>query len=61
LIVVDASLIVALILREDNVADPASVYKFLRTAQVSVPAHWPAEVATALGRTNDAAGSQRKW
>jgi predicted nucleic acid-binding protein len=48
LIVVDASLIVALILREDNVPDPASVYDLLRTTQISVPAHWPAEVANAL-------------
>lgn len=48
MIVVDASLIVALILREDNVTDPTSVYDFLRTTQISVPAHWPAEVANAL-------------
>lgn len=48
MIVVDASLIVALILREDNVADPASVYDALRTTQLGVPAHWPAEVANAL-------------
>lgn len=48
MIVVDASLIVALILREDNVADPASVYDRLRTTPISVPAHWTAEVANAL-------------
>ena len=48
MIVADASLIVALILREDNVADPASVYDLLRTMPLSVPAHWPAEVANAL-------------
>lgn len=48
MIVADASLIVALILREDNVADPVSVYDLLRTTQLSVPAHWPAEVANAL-------------
>lgn len=48
MIVVDASLIVALILREDNVPDPASVYDLLRTTPISVPAHWPAEVANAL-------------
>ncbi|AXK80851.1 hypothetical protein DW352_10215 [Pseudolabrys taiwanensis] len=48
MIVVDASLIVALILREDNVADPDSVYDLLLTAQISVPAHWPSEVANAL-------------
>jgi predicted nucleic acid-binding protein len=48
LIVADASLIVALILREDNVADPASVYDLLRTTPLNVPAHWPAEVANAL-------------
>jgi predicted nucleic acid-binding protein len=48
LIVADASLIVALILREDNVADPTSIYDLLRTTQLSVPAHWPAEVANAL-------------
>ena len=48
MIVVDASLIVALVLREDNVADPTSVYDLLSTTQLSVPAHWPAEVANAL-------------
>ena len=48
MIVVDASLIVALILREDNVADPASIYDLLRTTQIGVPAHWTAEVANAL-------------
>ena len=48
MIVADASLIVALILREDNVADPVSIYDLLRTTQISVPAHWPAEVANAL-------------
>ncbi len=48
MIVADASLIVALILREDNVADPVSIYDLLRTTQLGVPAHWPAEVANAL-------------
>lgn len=48
MIVIDASLIVALILREDNVADPTSIYDLLRTTPISVPAHWPAEVANAL-------------
>ena len=48
MIVADASLIVALILREDNVADPVSVYDLLRTTPLSVPAHWPAEIANAL-------------
>jgi predicted nucleic acid-binding protein len=48
LIVADASLIVALILREDNVADPGTIYDLLRTTQLTVPAHWSAEVANAL-------------
>jgi predicted nucleic acid-binding protein len=48
LIVLDASLVVALIFREDNVADPASIYDLLLATQLSVPAHWPAEVANAL-------------
>jgi predicted nucleic acid-binding protein len=48
LIVVDASLIVALVLREDNVADPDLIFDLLRTTQISVPAHWPAEIANAL-------------
>lgn len=48
MIVVDASLIVALILREDNVAEPAFVYDALRTGEIAVPAHWPAEIANAL-------------
>jgi predicted nucleic acid-binding protein len=48
LIVLDASLVVALILREDNVADPVSIYDLLLATQLSVPAHWPAEVANAL-------------
>ena len=48
MIVLDASLVVALILREDNVADPVSIYDLLLATQLSVPAHWPAEVANAL-------------
>lgn len=48
MIVIDASLIIALILGEDNVADPASIYDLLRVTPISVPAHWPAEVANAL-------------
>lgn len=48
MIVADASLIVALVLREDNVADPGSIYDLLSTTHLSVPAHWSAEVANAL-------------
>ena len=48
MIVLDASLVVALILREDNVADSVSIYDLLLATQLSVPAHWPAEVANAL-------------
>jgi predicted nucleic acid-binding protein len=48
LIVVDASLIVALILREDNVGDPGLVYDAMRATQIIAPAHWPVEIANAL-------------
>ena len=48
MIVLDASLVVALILREDNVADSVSIYDLLLATQLSVPAHWPVEVTNAL-------------
>lgn len=48
MIVIDASLTVAIILREDNVADPDLVYDTLRGETITVPAHWPAEIANAL-------------
>jgi predicted nucleic acid-binding protein len=48
LIVVDASIVVALILREDNVRDAPTVYDALTADSLTVPAHWPAEVANAL-------------
>jgi predicted nucleic acid-binding protein len=48
LIVVDASLVIALILREDNVNEAASVYGALQIDLLIVPAHWPAEIANAL-------------
>lgn len=48
MIVVDASLLIALILREDNVADPVAVYETLLHGILAVPAHWPAEMTNAL-------------
>jgi predicted nucleic acid-binding protein len=48
LIVPDASLIIALVLREANVDNADSVFEALRSDHVSVPAHWSAEVANAL-------------
>jgi predicted nucleic acid-binding protein len=48
LIVLDASLIVALILREANVQDGDAVYDALEDETLAVPAHWPAEIARAL-------------
>jgi predicted nucleic acid-binding protein len=48
LIVVDTSLVIALVLREANVANAASVYDALLADRLAVPAHWPAEVANAL-------------
>ena len=49
MIVLDASLIVALILREANVPDGDSVYTALEAEALTVPAHWTAEIASALG------------
>ena len=48
MIVVDASLVIALILREDNVDRSDLVYGALQAGQLMVPAHWPAEIANAL-------------
>lgn len=48
MIVVDASLVIALVLREDNVDNHALVYDALRSDLITVPAHWPAEIANAL-------------
>jgi predicted nucleic acid-binding protein len=48
LIVVDASLVLAIVLREANVKDAASVYESLQADRLAVPAHWPAEIANAL-------------
>lgn len=48
MIVVDASLIIALILLEDNAGDPGLVYDAMRATQIIAPAHWPAEIANAL-------------
>jgi predicted nucleic acid-binding protein len=48
LIVLDASLIVALILREANVPNGDAVYDALGGETLAVPAHWPAEIASAL-------------
>ena len=48
MIVVDASLIIAIVLREANVANAASVFDTLQADPLTVPAHWPAEVANAL-------------
>ncbi|HET7849569.1 MAG TPA: type II toxin-antitoxin system VapC family toxin [Pseudolabrys sp.] len=48
MIVLDASLIIALILREANVPDGDSVYNALEAEALTVPAHWAAEIASAL-------------
>jgi predicted nucleic acid-binding protein len=48
LIVIDASLVIALVLREANVGEPAAVYEALQTDLLMVPAHWPVELANAL-------------
>lgn len=48
MIVVDASLVIALILREDNVDRSELVYSALQAEQLTVPAHWPAEIANGL-------------
>ncbi len=48
MIVVDASLTIAIILREDNVANHVQIYDTLRDEPIAVPAHWPAEIANAL-------------
>jgi predicted nucleic acid-binding protein len=48
LIVVDASLVLAIVLREANVKDADSVYESVQADRLAVPAHWPAEIANAL-------------
>ena len=48
MIVLDASLTVALILCEANVPDGVAVYDALGSEALAVPAHWPAEIASAL-------------
>jgi predicted nucleic acid-binding protein len=48
LIVLDASLIIALILREANVPGGGAVYDTLEGETLAVPAHWPAEIGSAL-------------
>jgi predicted nucleic acid-binding protein len=52
LIVLDASLIIAHVLGESTVAVGSSIFDTLKGDRVTVPAHWSAEVASAL--TNNA-------
>jgi predicted nucleic acid-binding protein len=52
LIVLDASLIIAHVLGESTIAVDSSIFDTLKGERVTVPAHWSAEVASAL--TNNA-------
>jgi len=52
LIVLDASLIIAHVLGESTIAVDSSIFDTLKGDRVTVPAHWSAEVASAL--TNNA-------
>jgi len=52
LIVLDGSLIIAHVLGESTIAVDSSIFDTLRGDRVTVPAHWGAEVASAL--TNNA-------
>jgi predicted nucleic acid-binding protein len=48
LIVLDASLIIAHVLGESAIAADGSIFDTLKGDRVTVPAHWSAEVASAL-------------
>jgi predicted nucleic acid-binding protein len=48
LIVLDASLIIAHVLGESTVAVDSSIFDMLKDDAIMVPAHWSAEVASAL-------------
>jgi predicted nucleic acid-binding protein len=52
LIVLDASLIIAHVLGESTIAVDSNIFDTLKGDRVTVPAHWSAEVASAL--TNNA-------
>ncbi len=52
MIVLDASLIIAHVLGENTIAVHSSIFDTLKGDRVTVPAHWSAEVASAL--TNNA-------
>ena len=52
MIVLDASLIIAHVLGESTIAVASSIFDTLKGDRVTVPAHWSAEVASAL--TNNA-------
>jgi predicted nucleic acid-binding protein len=52
LIVLDASLIIAHVLGESTIAVDSSIFDTLKGDRITVPAHWSAEVASAL--TNNA-------
>ena len=52
MIVLDASLIIAHVLGESTIAVDSSIFDTLKGDRVKVPAHWSAEVASAL--TNNA-------
>ena len=51
MIVLDASLMIARILREPHAGLDPDLFSLLDTNQIVVPAHWPTEIANAL-RTN---------
>jgi predicted nucleic acid-binding protein len=48
LIVLDASLIIAHVLGETTIAVDSSIFDTLKGDRITVPAHWSAEVASAL-------------
>jgi predicted nucleic acid-binding protein len=48
LIIVDASLMIAWLLQEDDVLIVPDVYQSLPERDILVPSHWPVEVANAL-------------
>ena len=52
MIVLDASLIIAHVLGESTIAVDSNIFDMLKADRVTVPAHWGAEVASAL--TNNA-------
>jgi predicted nucleic acid-binding protein len=60
LIVLDASLMVARILREPHAGLDQDLFTLLDNSQIIVPSHWPTEIANAL-RTNIRRGRIDRW